>query len=65
MNVHSFCEMQDSEINKTVELSELPSFMKMVDVTPIYYLHLVSTISGAVSEKLYISCQYNTSYNCL
>ena len=32
--------MQDSEINKIIELPEFLSFMKMVDVTPIYYLEL-------------------------
>ena len=40
MNVDSFCEMQDSEINKIIELPEFLSFMKMVDATPIYYLEL-------------------------
>lgn len=52
MSVDTSCKMQDSENNKTVEFFKLPSFIKMVDVTPICYLPLeVSAISGALSLK--------------
>ena len=36
MNVDTFCEILDAEINKATELSKLPTCMKIEDVTPMY-----------------------------